>query len=707
MPVESQIEQRIHQRITARSARRTEDDPPREEPPPVEPFHDAWVGQSGKTEMVRLAHAIVAQWLGSRLVIEPHERIAGRLALRSIVTWSFTKGISFDGGLWQREYADGGPERRAYLEELSDTWRHRATDALFGAVLTPVERALTSVQRPVGAGCHAAPLHVRLAEEGTEGLRRRVRASRAEHLGRPGTEPAEWYDALEVILDGLERLASAYARVAREMAAGEPDLFRREERDGIAERLGRIVRGPAGSFPDALQAYWLSMIVHGPIWADSPCRFDQDLWPFLERDLQRGTLTLEAAQEWVDAIWMEFVDHRCWSMTLSGQKPEGGDATNPLTWLLVSCLERFHTDAPNMALRVHSGTPPELLRKACTLLAGGRTMLSLVNDTPIVASMIERGIAPEHARDYSLVGCAQVISRGRSAGAFEDLICSAIKVLELALHDGHDPVSGRRMGPATGGPVAMDTYEKLEAAVFEQLEFMVRAATEVVNRQSAVVAQHYPDFLKSLLIEGCLERGRDYRRGGPLYTEGLADVLGVTNLADSLLVLRRMVYEQKHFSLPEFVEILDRNWEGHEAFRQECVRRIPKFGNEDDEADALTVRIVERINRAFKSQERVFGGRFGIDIVPWTGAVHWGRSTGATPDGRRSGEALADSVGATQGNDRSGVTAAIRSVAKLPHGSAHGTLVLNLRFASQTFDGHNGVDKMVSLVDTALGLGIQ
>jgi len=677
------------------------------EPPRAEPFHDAWINHASDPPMVRLAHAIVAQWLGSRLVVEPDHPIMGRLALKSIVSWSFHRGVSFDATLWQDEYAVADDVRALYLQELAETWRHRSSQALMQSILTPLERAVMSVQASVAPGCHGTPLYVRLASEGTAGLRARVRASRDSHAGQPGTEPAEWYRALEVLLDGLEQVTQAYASSIRREAneAVAPDS--RTQWMETAARSDRIIHAPAESFPDALQAYWLTMIVHDPGWPDSPCRFDQDLWPFLQRDLDRGVLSLDEAQYWVDAIWLKFMEHRCWSMTLSGQKPEGGDATNPLTWLCLNSLERFHADAPNVELRVHRDTPRELATRAAELLVSGQSMPTLVNDEPIIASMLERGIAPEHARDYTLVGCTQVVSRGRSGGSYEDLICSAVTPLELALHNGIDPTSGQRMGPPTGEPAALDTYARLEAAVWQQIDCMVHTLTDVVNREYALIAHEYPDLFKSLLVEGCLEQGRDYRRGGPLYTEGLADVLGITNLGDSLLVLQQMMYEQQRFTLPEFVQILDQDWQGYESLRQECLHRVPKFGNDNADADAWTLRAFERINHAFQARERVFGKHFGIDVVGWTGAVEWGKRTSATPDGRHRGEPLADSVGASQGRDRAGITAALQSVARLPHAHAHGILALNLRFAGQTFAGPDGPASMVMLIDSALALGIQ
>jgi formate C-acetyltransferase len=321
--------------------------------------------------------------------------------------------------------------------------------------------------------------------------------------------------------------------------------------------------------------------------------------------------------------------------------------------------------------------------------------------------MRARGIAEAHARDYTLVGCAQVVSQGRCCGGHEDLIVSILKALELALHDGIDPMSGERLGPATGAPASFESYAAFEAAVLRQVDALIENATAAANRQYMAMTDQCPDLHKSLLIEGCLEQGRDYRRGGALYTEGLADVLGITNLADSLLVIRRLVYEEGRLSLPELVAALDADWAGHEALRQECLRRVPKFGNDDPAADELTVRLFNHINDAFRARPRAFGNAYGIDVIGWTGAVIWGKLSGATPDGRHSRSSLTDSVGASQGQDRAGVTAALRSVAGLPHDRCHGVLAMNLRFARQSLEGEAAADRLVELADTAFDMGLQ
>jgi len=231
------------------------------EPRRAEPFHDAWMAHAADPHMVRLAHAIVAQWLGSRLVVEPDRPIMGRLALKSIVSWSFHRGVSFNERLWHEEYAHADAECSHYLQQLADTWRQRNTGHLMRSILTPLEAAVMSAQAARPPGCHGTPLHVRLAEEGTPGLRapRACVASCARWPARLPSPPSG-NQALEIIIEGFEQVSLAYANAIRLEADQAQDAGCVRVAARTAPRaLSRIIRAPSTSFPDALQALWLSM----------------------------------------------------------------------------------------------------------------------------------------------------------------------------------------------------------------------------------------------------------------------------------------------------------------------------------------------------------------------------------------------------------------------------------------------------------------
>ncbi|NLV74956.1 MAG: hypothetical protein GXY52_09815 [Chloroflexi bacterium] len=513
----------VSQRVTSLLANRYAQYPA----PYGEHFHAAWVANRAEEREVRLARAIVAQWLGAARIIEPDELIVGRLESQAIVWWDFSTGVHFNHELYYQRLAAADDTEREALLALKDEWQGHTTGDLMARAIMPHELPLMCYHGPSAPGCPSSPFLVRLAEEGTAGLRQRVLESREAHLYQPGCERPAWWQGMLELLDGIDAFAAAYAEDARTASADEPDPIRRAELLALSQREERASQ-PSATFAEALQAYWLVALLHRP---DSPGRFDQDLAPWLERDLAAGRITMDEAQELVDCIWIKMAQNRCWSLTLGGQTPEGDDATNVLTWLCLNSLDRLRTDAPNVELRVHRGTPPELLRASCQLLAEGFSMPAIVNDEPVINAMLLRGISLEHARDYTLVGCTQVVSRGRCSGAYEDLILNVVKCLELALHDGYDIISGQQMGPHTGAPQDLTSYADLERAWSTQLTYAVEQQVDAINRQFALVGEYYPDLLKSMLIEGCLEQGKDLRHGGALYTEDLADVLGLTNVA--------------------------------------------------------------------------------------------------------------------------------------------------------------------------------
>ena len=314
---------------------------------------------------------------------------------------------------------------------------------------------------------------------------------------------------------------------------------------------------------------------------------------------------------------------------------------------------------------------------------------------------------PEHARDYTFCGCGQTIPSGRAYGSYEDLILNAAKPLTYALHGGRDERSGEQVGPASPPPEALTSYEALEEAVWTQAEHLLRLGIEATAAWRRWGAEHVPDFVRSLLTHSCVERGLDWRAGGADYHEGMVDVVGLTTLADSLTAIRRVVYEERRLTLPELTAALDRDWEGAEDLWGYCLHRAPKFGNEDPEADEMVVRWLDRFNDWLFAQRTYFGGPWGLDIVGWSGAVILGERTGATPDGRRAGEALADCAGPAQGRDRQGITAALNSMLKLPHDRVHGPLALSLRLPADVGHSPEGRERMVALVRGYLERGGQ
>ena len=268
-------------------------------------------------------------------------------------------------------------------------------------------------------------------------------------------------------------------------------------------------------------------------------------------------------------------------------------------------------------------------------------------------------------------------------------------------------MSGERVGPETGAAETFATWDEFEQAYRRQMDAHITSAIEAVNNRRARNRQRWFDCLRSLVVYSCVERGRDWHDGGADYSEGMADMVGLTTVTDSLYAIKEAVFRTGEVSLPELRDVLNRNWSGAEALRQRLLKGVAKFGNDEVDIDAFTVAEMDRINRHIKSHRTVFDGPWGMDVIGWSGAVLFGGRTGATADGRFRGEALADCAGPAQGRNVNGLTATLRSMTKIPNDTIHGPLVLSLRIPSDAVRTPTGIARMRQAAETYMREGGQ
>jgi len=654
-----------------------------------EPFHDVWMANPDKPFDIRLAMAQAAWRASVHPVPEPHQLFAGSLLPQSIIRyatgvfeWDFILDESLapqnprgDGivSYW-KAYLESRPPRGKY-ENPSDAFHH--TFQIFHM------------------SCHSTMDFSMVMEGGINALREKVRNHMPLH-----PESAEWYEAVHIALDGACRYIRAHAD-AYEAAAATAEPALAAEYSAIAAICRNLADGNApASFREACQLFWFLFYLNGH---DSPGRIDRYLGPALQRDLDHGVLTMEEAQELCDCLYCKMAKQVAYGSTLGGQTPEGGDSTNAMTWLCLNSIRRLKLLSPRTALRVHKHTPPALLEEALRTCAEGATYPTFVNDEAVLPTMLCRGSSLEDARDYTFCGCGQVVHNGKAFGGHEELVLNAPKLLNLTLHRGKDELTGEAMGLDAGGIAMFETYEDLEFAVLRQITHALALMTEEIRLARQWGARYIPDFLRSALVHGCVENGKDFRRGGAKYHAGMMDVVGVTTLSDSLAAIRRVVFEDHICTLQELSDAMDANWEGHEDLYQACLH-APKFGNDDDAADLLNAKLVHYISDDLYRRDTLFGGHWGIDINGWSGAVELGAYTGATPDGRRRGEPLADCAGPAQGRDVCGATAVLHSMAKLPFAETHGPLVLSMKFSPRTVLGEN-LPRLRDLLKTYFSMG--
>ncbi|MCC7491602.1 MAG: hypothetical protein IT204_04610 [Fimbriimonadaceae bacterium] len=633
-----------------------------------EPFDDAWQAHPELPYVRRLAVAQAAEMAAARPRLVAGDRLVGDWGVNPVVSGRatpFGNGIRLDREQAARRRA-AQPTRAAAVDALLASW----------------DAWLAAHRDHFAPTCHAALAYHKVLGAGFDGLRAEVTAAAA----RPGQDAAtaDWYAALLTVLDGMTAFVLAHATAAD--AAGLP---------AVAARCRRIAGGPPGSFADAVQLAYLLFLLGGH---DSPGPLDRYLYPALAADLAAGRTTLDEAQQWVDALWLQFAGKVAYGATLGGQLPDGSDAVNELSWLCLSAIDRLRLLSPRTTLRWHPGIDPAFWRRAVEVIAAGAAYPAVVNDGPVIQAAVARGMRLEHARDYTFVGCGQVYPYGRGHGSYEDLVMNTAWPLELALHNGRDPRSGQQVGPLTGEVGDLADYAAFEAAVRHQMEAHLAEQIAAVNQRRAAAVGHAFDLVRSLLTDSCVARGLDWHAGGADYSEGMVDAVGLATLTDSLLAIRVGVYEQRLVTLPALVAHLDADWADAEPLRQRF-RALPKYGNGDPAADAFTAAQADWLHEAIAAHRTVFDGPWGMDIIGWSGALLLGEQTGATPDGRRRGESLADCAGPAQGRNRAGLLSTLQAVAGLPHDRAHGPLALSLRVTRQSVADPAGISALQQTIE--------
>ncbi|MHC4561414.1 MAG: pyruvate formate lyase family protein [Planctomycetota bacterium] len=587
-------------------------------------------------------------------------------------------GLRFNESIAE-EKKEQFPQHAAFIDELLADLRSRL--AYFGGYT----HSNPDMRRVVGEGFDS--IHAELTGE--------IAKVRAE--GDAAEEGAlELLLAVEDFAFGVrafyDRTREAVAAAAAE-ASGE----RAAELAQIGEALGQCFMQPSKTFYQGLLAVNLAWMIDG---CDSIGRLDQVLGDLYDADLAEGRLEKAFGQRLLDEVFDNFEIFNGWNLQIGGWTPEDTDGTNALTLAFIAACGRNHFRRPNVAFRITSETPDSAVVEALRALRGGSGRPALYNDDLYVKTLREMDLGLSHAdaTEVGFGGCTETMIAGLSnVGSLEGEINLA-KALELALNDGFDPHAGEVRGPRTGRFEEMDSFEQFLAAVKRQLQFRT-AEYYAWDREQLTkrFTQGDPKMARTLFTRDCIPRRKSFEAGGARYNWCVVSYQGIANLIDSLAAIRQCVYEDGTMTQSDLLAALVADFEGCENIRQ-ALLAAPKFGNDDDRVDLLGREIIEYAWSELYSYQPPRGGRYLASCILFVTYSWAGQPVGATPDGRRAGEPLADSVGAFQGNDIHGPTALLNSVAKLPLHLAVGTPVLNIRLQRAIMDSDEDLGKIASLI---------
>jgi pyruvate-formate lyase len=473
----------------------------------------------------------------------------------------------------------------------------------------------------------------------------------------------------------------------------------------------KIAAQPPETFREALQLLWLVHVIAniGGGSALSFARFDQYMVPFYRRDTERGALTRDEAKMLLSCMWHKVNEPKMrtvQSICLAGTTPDGECGANELTGLCLEVCGEVGQPYPNCSVRVSPDTPEWLWDQIVETMKLGIGHPMVLNDGAWVPNLERLGYPVEAARDYYNMGCVEMMIQGQTglwAGAGSVDLAG---VIELVFRNGQPNMAGAT-GPQTGALDSLTTFDQFLDAYIAQIEHQVGQCREAAERQADHRRGRWYDPFASALIDDCLEKGLDMYQGGSRFPPILpVNSRGIGTAADSLAAIKRIVFDEKRLSLQELWEVLQDDYEGHEGLRVELDRRMPCYGNDDDEADDIARRIFAAYTDAVHRQnDESAPGRFVTVMFSYTGHIFGGEVTAATPNGRRRGETISNGIDATQGKDIGGPTKLINSVTRLDHSRMTGACAFNLKLSPALVRGEAGTAALKALLKTYVAQG--
>ena len=525
--------------------------------------------------------------------------------------------------------------------------------------------------------------------------------------------------AMEISADALISYGERHAEKAKELRKKEKNRKRRKELEKIAEVCVHVPAYAPRDFWEALQYYWfvhVGVITELNPWdAFNPGRLDQHLYPFYNRGLEDGSLTEEDARELLQLFWIKFNNQPAPPkvgvtaeesntyndfalINTGGVKPDGSDAVNELSYLILDVIEEMRIPQPSSMVQISKKSPDSFLKRALKIIRTGFGQPSVFNTDEIIQELLRQGKKIEDARNGGASGCVETGAFGKECYILTGYFNLA-KVLEVTLNNALDPRTGQKIGLETGNPAMFGSFNDLFDAFKKQLHFFVDVKIKGNNIIERLYAEHLPTPFLSLLISDCIEEGKDYSDGGARYNTSYIQGVGLGTITDSLTAISYQVFDEKQITVRELLKALRADFKGHENLRQTLLNKTPKYGNDDEHADDIMKAVFEVYYNAVDGRPNTKGGKYRINLLPTTVHIYFGRVTGATPDGRKAWEPVSEGVSPVQGADRKGPTAVIKSVSKIDHARTGGTL-LNQKFAPELLADEDGLDKLAHLIRT-------
>lgn len=681
---------------------------------------ESYRATQGQTAVYRKAKALENTLLNMQICIGDDELIVGSYAGRprgcQVYPEYDMRFVIDELDTFSQRVADRfviGEDSKKALREIAPFWLHNSvTDAALrifsgeqAACASDLIYALTALRSGVG---HVAVDYAMCVNRGLLDILDEVAALKSgldtnapDYTGR-----VDYYQSVEICLKSVIAFARRFSDLAKTMAAQEPDGARKAELLSIAQICTKVPAYPASTFQEALQSFWfLHLVLHleSNGHSISPGRFDQYMFPYYAKDIAGGVIDGAYAAELMQALWIKFFEmNKVRDKTISvafggypmfqnlivgGQDADGRSAVNALSHLALETAYAVGLPQPSLSVRWFYGCPEDFTEHALRVVAQGYGLPALFNDEVQIPNMLQMGYTLEEAREYCIVGCTETTGQGNSEPWLTGGLMNTLKILELTLFDGLDPVTGKRYACRTGAVEPM-SFEELVRAFYAQTKYYLDRMVACDNILDALHAKLYPTPLESVFIHDCLENGKTSLEGGAKHNSTTLQMVGVPNAVDSLYAIKRLIYEERTLDWAALKQALRTDFEGSEALRRRLLG-LPKYGMDDDALDDMGRAYLSFLEKEM-NRCRSPRGRYNVALYSISSHILFAAKTGATPDGRRKFQVIADGgVSCSHGSDREGLTALLNSVVKLDPYKARGSTLLNVKLSPKLFEGEN------------------
>lgn len=623
-------------------------------------------------------------------------------------------------------------DARVITEELVPYWKGRTFRDAYVALLPEDTRRFTyGIIRPTGSERSALAWNLdyeKVLKRGFNGIKMEAE-ERLACLDPFDTEnnydKLPFYKAVIIVCDAVNIFARRYAQLARTMAGKETKEERKKELLEIAETCEWVPANPARTFREAVQSQWftqcfsrLELDIGGVVGNG---RIDQYLYPYYKKDIKEGRITDDGVLELLECLWLNMAQYASRSgiggavtqaggfphfeqTNIGGQTTDGKDASNELSYLILQSKKEFPLNYPDLSVRIHAQTPERFLLKVCELIKEGTGFPKLLNDEEIIPLFLAQGAGLEEARDYSGVGCTEVKLLNRQTHSTGGVYLNLGALVEMALNDGRfKSIGDEPVGVRTGDARGFSTFDDVWKAFRLQAENVMKHVFIIQYIEDTVKPRCLASPQLSSLHNLCMQEGKDMNegkiKGG--FAVGNFSLVGLGTAIDSLVAIKKLVYDDKKITMSELLDALATNFKGKEALRQMCLN-APKYGNNDPYADSIGLKIETIFAEMTSRYTTAYGGKLVLMHVPVIIHISQGKLVGATPNGRREGEALSEGISPSQGADTKGPTATLLSVKNITAARYEwrAAKLLNIKLSPQVVAGEEGTKNLASFIRT-------